>query len=63
MNLLHENHEEPMDDAEETIIDLRSVTLEVFYNPLQSNHAKEVGGSFGNVGEGDTLEIRKCGVF
>ena len=34
VNLLHENHEESMDDAEETIIDLRSVSLEVFNNPL-----------------------------
>ena len=55
MNLLHENHEQSVDDAEEAIIDLGSVTLEVFYNPLQSNHAKEVGGSFGNVREWDTL--------
>ena len=34
VNLLHENHEESMDDAEETIIDLRSVSLEIFDNPL-----------------------------
>ena len=34
VNLLHENHEETMNDAEKPIIDLRSVTLEVFHNPL-----------------------------
>ena len=34
LNLLHENHEEAMDDAEETIIDLGSVTLKVFHSPL-----------------------------
>ena len=48
-----------MDDAEEAIIDLGSVTLQVFHSPLQTNHTKEVGRSFGNVGEGDTLKIRK----
>ena len=34
VNLLHKNHEEAMNDAEKTIVDLRSVTLEVFHNPL-----------------------------